>query len=81
VQGQTDSGTHQNFCSKGTGSFPAVKRPMCGADCPPPSSAEVVTGLQLCLACTGMSLGDLYLYIHKLMPHLSSYLNPLRLQF
>jgi hypothetical protein len=32
---------HPASCTKGTGSFPGVKRPGRGADHPPPSSAEV----------------------------------------
>jgi len=35
----------------GTGSFPGVKRPGCGIDHPPPSSAEVKERVQLYI-CT-----------------------------
>jgi hypothetical protein len=35
------SGPHIASYTMGTGSFPGVKRPECGVDHPPPSSAEV----------------------------------------
>jgi hypothetical protein len=38
---QTSPGAHPASCTKGTGSFPGVKRPRRGADHPPLSSAEV----------------------------------------
>jgi hypothetical protein len=38
---QTGHGSHPASCIMGTGSFPVVKRAGCGADHPPPSSAEV----------------------------------------
>ena len=38
---QTGPGTHPSSCTMGTGSFPGVKRPVCGVDHPPLSSAEV----------------------------------------
>ena len=34
---QTGPGAHPAFCTVGTGSFPGVKRPGCGADHPPSS--------------------------------------------
>jgi hypothetical protein len=36
-------GAHPGSCTMGTGSFLGVKRPECGVDHPPPSSAEVRT--------------------------------------
>ena len=44
---QTGAGTHQAFYTKGTGSFPGVKRSEHGVDHPPPSSAEVEGRVQL----------------------------------
>jgi hypothetical protein len=41
---QTDSGAHPTSCTMGTGSFPGVKRPGCGAEHPSPSSAKVENG-------------------------------------
>jgi hypothetical protein len=38
---QTGPGAHPACCTTGTGSFKGVKRSGCGADHPPPSSAEV----------------------------------------
>jgi hypothetical protein len=38
---QTGPEAHPASCTMGTGSFLRVKRPGCGADHPPPSSAEV----------------------------------------
>jgi hypothetical protein len=38
---QTGPEAHPASCTMGTGSFPGIKRPGCGADHPPPSSAEV----------------------------------------
>jgi hypothetical protein len=38
---QTGPEAHPGSCTMGTGSFPGVKRPVRGADHPPPSSAEV----------------------------------------
>jgi hypothetical protein len=38
---QTGPGAHPATCTMGTESFPGVKRPGCGADHPPPSSAVV----------------------------------------
>jgi hypothetical protein len=38
---QTVPGAHPASYIMGTGSFPGVKRPVCGADHPPPPSAEV----------------------------------------
>jgi hypothetical protein len=38
---QTGPEVHPASCTMGTGSFPGVKRPGCGADHSPPSSAEV----------------------------------------
>jgi hypothetical protein len=38
---QTGPGAHSASYMRGTGSFPRVKRPRCGADYPPTSSAEV----------------------------------------
>jgi hypothetical protein len=35
---------HGTSCTMGTGSFPGLKRPGCGIDHPPPSSAEVKKG-------------------------------------
>jgi hypothetical protein len=43
----TGPGGHPAFCTMGTGSFPGVKRPGCGADHPPSSSAEVKEGVEL----------------------------------
>jgi hypothetical protein len=37
----TSRPAHPASCTVGTGSFPGVKRPGCGADHPPPPSAEV----------------------------------------
>jgi hypothetical protein len=37
----TGPGAHPASCTMGTGSFPGVKRPGCGADHPPSSSDEV----------------------------------------
>ena len=47
---QTDPGAHPASCTMGTGSFPGVKRPGCGADHPPPSK------------CRGRERVGLYLY-------------------
>jgi hypothetical protein len=38
---QTGPAAHPASCTVGTGSFPGVKRPGCGADDPPPPSVEV----------------------------------------
>jgi hypothetical protein len=38
---QTGPGAHPASCTRGTGSFPGVKRPGRGADHPTPSSADV----------------------------------------
>jgi len=38
---QTGPGAHQASYTKGTGSFPGIKRPGRGVDHPPPFSAEV----------------------------------------
>ena len=38
---QTDPGAHPASYTMGTGTFPGVKRPGCGVDHPPPSSAEI----------------------------------------
>jgi hypothetical protein len=38
---QTSPGAHPASCTMGTGSFPGVKQPGCGADHPLPRSAEV----------------------------------------
>jgi hypothetical protein len=38
---QTGPEAHPASCKMGTGSFPGVKRPGCGADHPPPPSAEI----------------------------------------
>jgi hypothetical protein len=38
---QTDPGAHPAYCTRGTGSFPGVKRPGRDADHPPPSGTEV----------------------------------------
>jgi hypothetical protein len=46
---QTGSGVHPASCTKGTGSFPGVKRPERGVDHPPPSSAEVKERVELYL--------------------------------
>ena len=37
---QTSPGAHAGSYTKGTGTFPGVKRPRRGVDHPPPSSAE-----------------------------------------
>jgi hypothetical protein len=41
AQVQAGPGVHPASCTMGTGSFPGVKRPECGADHAPPSSVEV----------------------------------------
>jgi len=38
---QTSSEAHPASYTMGTGSFPGVKQPRRGVDCPPPTSAEV----------------------------------------
>jgi len=48
---QTGPGAHPASYTMGTGSFPGVKRPGCGIDHPPPSSAEVKERVQLYI-CT-----------------------------
>ena len=47
---QTRPGAYPASCTMGTGSFPGVKRPGCGADHPPPSK------------CPGQERVGLYLY-------------------
>jgi hypothetical protein len=49
---QTGPGAHPGSYTMGTGSFPGVKRPGCGVDHPPPSSAEVKERLKLYLYST-----------------------------
>ena len=44
---QTGPGAHPASYTMGTGSFPGVKWPGCGADHPPPSSAEVEGRVEL----------------------------------
>jgi hypothetical protein len=44
---QTGPGAHPPLNTVGTGSFPLVKRPRCGVDHPPASSAEVTERVQL----------------------------------
>jgi hypothetical protein len=46
---QTGPGAYPASCTKGTGSFPGVKRPGRGVDHPPPSSAEVKERVELYL--------------------------------
>ena len=46
---QTGPGAHPASCTMGTGSFLGVKRPVRGADHPPPSSAEVEGRVELYL--------------------------------
>ena len=46
---QTGPGAHPTSCTMGAGSFPGVERPGCGADHPPPSSAEVKERVELYL--------------------------------
>jgi hypothetical protein len=41
AQVQIGPGAHPASFTMGTGSFPGVKRPRCGADHPPPPSGEV----------------------------------------
>jgi hypothetical protein len=42
------AGVHPACCTMGTGFYPRVKRPECGADHPSPSNA----GLRMCYGCT-----------------------------
>ena len=44
---QAGPGAHPASCTRGTGSFPGVKRPGCGVDHPPPYSAEVKERVEL----------------------------------
>jgi len=44
---QTGPGAHPASYTMGTGSFQGVKRPECGADHPPPSSAEIKEKVEL----------------------------------
>ena len=44
----TGSAAHRASYTKGTGSFPGVKRPRGGVNNPPPSSAQVKERVQLC---------------------------------
>jgi len=44
---QTGPGVHPTSYTMGIGSFPEVKRPGCGVDHPPPSSAEVKERVEL----------------------------------
>jgi hypothetical protein len=44
AQVQTGPGAHPVSCTRGTGSFPGLKRPERGADYPPPSCVEVKKG-------------------------------------
>jgi len=46
---QTGPGALPACNTMGTGSFPGVKRPGCGVDYPPPSSAEVKERVELYL--------------------------------
>jgi hypothetical protein len=46
---QTSPGAHPDFYTMGTGPFLGVKRPGCGVDHPPPSSAEVKERVELYL--------------------------------
>jgi len=46
---QIGPGAHTVSYTMGTGSFPGVKRPECGVDHPPPSSAEVKERVELYL--------------------------------
>ena len=49
---QNSPGDHPASYTKGTGSFPGVKRPKCGAGHTPPSSAEVKETVELHLYST-----------------------------
>jgi len=62
----TGSEAHPASYTMGNGSFPGVKRPVCGVDQPPPSSAEVrgsraITLLPLwaIVACSGVNFSEL----------------------
>jgi hypothetical protein len=46
VPTQTSLVAHPDCCTAGTVSFPGVKNPWPRADHPPPSSAEVASGLE-----------------------------------
>jgi hypothetical protein len=46
---QTDSEVHPASYTAGTRSLPGIKRPGCGVDRPPPSSAEVKESVELYL--------------------------------
>jgi hypothetical protein len=46
---QTGPGAHPASYTRGTGSFPAEKRPGRGVDNPPTSSADVKERVELCI--------------------------------
>jgi hypothetical protein len=52
---QTGPGAHPASYTMGTGSFLGVRQPGCGADHPPPSSAEVKERVELYLYSTSGS--------------------------
>ena len=66
---QTSPGAHPGTYTKGTGYFPAVKRPGPGVDDPPTSSAEVTERVELYLYSHSGSLwsvlGKLYRYLYS----------------
>ena len=65
---QTVPGAHPASYTTGTGSFPGVKRPGCGVDHPPSSSAEVDGRVELYICSpSGPSwpvLGRTYIYLY-----------------
>jgi hypothetical protein len=70
---QTGPGAHPASCTKGTGSFPGVKRPEHGVDHPPPSSTEVKERVELYLYSPLCCLfqGELYLFLYFLYENYS----------
>jgi hypothetical protein len=57
---QTGFGAHPASYTMGNRSLPGVKRPGCGVDQPPPSSAEVKEIVELCRggACGAYGAGE-----------------------
>jgi hypothetical protein len=57
---QTGPEAHPTSYTMGTGSFPGAKRPGCGVDHPPPSSAEVKERVELYLYSPPLGLRGLF---------------------
>ena len=62
---QNGPGAHPASYTMGSGSFPGVKQPGCGADHPSPPSAENYTSTPP-LGLRSLFLGELYLYLYLL---------------